>query len=55
MTAKYVENHTEYSQFIGTYHVECTRTVTADLKAPPRAKHKKKHHHEDDTNQGEEP
>ncbi|TMK64884.1 MAG: hypothetical protein E6G53_07205 [Actinobacteria bacterium] len=55
VTAKYVEDHTEYSQIIGTYHVQCTRTVTHDFKAPPRAKHKKKHHHEDDTNQGEEP
>ena len=56
-TAQYVEDHTEYSQIIGIYHVECTRTVTADFKAPPRPKHKKKHHHhhEDDTNQGEEP
>jgi hypothetical protein len=56
VSATYVEDHTEYSQIIGTYHVQCTRTVTADFKAPPqKKKHKKHHHHEDDTNQGEEP
>jgi len=52
VTTTYVEDHTEYSIILGTYHVQCSRTVSADFKRPKQKKKKK--HHEDDQNQGEE-
>ena len=44
VSATYVEDHVTYD-LLGGHTTRCTRTITANLTAPPRPKKKKHHHH----------